>query len=81
MDSEKKAPICVVSGEEDGTIVFKPRLIKTENMRYPKLAVDIRTAEGELIAVGVTMAQMAKIEEFMTYCYDWRRHHIFGTEE
>ncbi|MGN1149461.1 MAG: hypothetical protein ACI4SY_02005 [Sutterella sp.] len=81
MDNEKKPPICVISGDDDGSIVLKPRMVKNAQMQYPKLVVDIRTASGEFVAVSVPMSQMAKIEEFMTFCYDWRRHQLFGTEE
>lgn len=80
MDNEKLPPICVLYGEEDGTVIMRPRLIKTELMQRPKLVVDIRTAAGELVAVGIPMDQMAKIEEFITFCYDWRRHQMFGSE-
>ena len=74
---KKNPPVCVISGEDDGTLVFKPRLDKTTNAEHPRLVVDIRTAEGVYVATGVLMSQLAKLEEFMTYAYDWRRHHIF----
>lgn len=81
MNKDNKPPVCVLTGDDDGTIVLKPRLVKQSQMRHPKLVLDIRTATGEVVAVGVPMAQMAKIEEFMTYCYDWRRDQIFGIED
>ncbi|MGN1209553.1 MAG: hypothetical protein ACI4SV_04560 [Duodenibacillus sp.] len=74
-------PVCVVSGEEDGTIVIKPRLVENKRRRLPDVVVDIRTAEGIYVATGVSMRQLAKLDEFITAVYDWRRRHVLLPDE
>lgn len=74
-------PVCVVSGEEDGTIVIKPRLVENKRRRLPDVVVDIRTAEGVYVAVEVPMRQMAKLDEFITAVYDWRRRQVLLPDE
>lgn len=73
-------PVCVVSGDEDGTLVIKPRLVDNKNRRMPDVVVDIRTAEGIYVASGVSMRQLAKLDEFITAVYDWRRNEIMEKE-
>ena len=73
---KNKNPVCVVSGEEDGIIVFRPRIVDNPNRRLPDLVVDVVTAEGICVASGVSMRQLAKLDEFITAAYDWRRWQI-----
>lgn len=71
-----KEPVCSLFGEDDGALVFKPRLVDNERRRLPEPVVDIRTADGIYVATGVSMRQMAKLDEFITAVYDWRRKQV-----
>lgn len=73
-------PVCVLSGDEDGTLVIKPRLVDNPRRRMPEVVVDIRTAEGIYVATCVSMQQLAKLDEFITAAYDWRRNAILEKE-
>ena len=74
--SRMKEPVCCIYGEDDGALVFKPRLVDNKNRRLPEPVVDIRTADGIYVATGVPMRQMAKLDEFITAVYDWRRKQL-----
>ena len=71
-----KEPVCSLFGEDDGALVFKPRLVDNKRRRLPEPVVDIRTADGIYVATGVSMRQMAKLDEFITAVYDWRRKQL-----
>ena len=71
-----KEPVCSLFGEDDGALVFKPRLVDNKRRRLPEPVVDIRTAYGIYVATGVSMRQMAKLDEFITAVYDWRRKQV-----
>ena len=71
-----KEPVCSLFGEDDGALVFKPRLVDNKRRRLPEPVVDIRTADGIYVATGVSMRQMAKLDEFITAVYDWRRKQV-----
>ena len=71
-----KEPVCSLFGEDDGALVFKPRLVDNKRRRLPEPVVDIRTADGIYVATGISMRQMAKLDEFITAVYDWRRKQL-----
>ena len=71
-----KEPVCSLFGEDDGALVFKPRLVDNKRRRLPEPVVDIRTADGIYVATGISMRQMAKLDEFITAVYDWRRKQV-----
>lgn len=71
-----RPPVCTVFGDEDGTLVITPRLVEDQRRRLPDVVVDIRTAEGIYVATSVPMRQLAKLDEFITAVYDWRRRQV-----
>lgn len=69
----KKGPRFVLGGKFS-SVRFDSRLVE-ENGRKD-VVIDIVSERGEIVASGIKLHEMHKLERFITEAYDFRREHV-----
>lgn len=71
----KEGPRIVLAGE-NAAVRFDSRI--EEKNGHKSVVIDVVAESGEVIASGIPLHSLHRLEHFTTEVYDWRRVQLFG---